>query len=81
MGPFVTKKFKNHGIFCQVLTADKTNSYDVNFSVIFITVPRPTNTLLELMYRTHAIITRGLYTFCPLFEVHLFTVTFGLMYG
>ena len=23
----------------------------------------------------------GLYTFCPLFEVHLCTVTFGLMYG
>ena len=33
------------------------------------------------MYRTHAIITRGLYTFFPLFEVHLCTVTFGLMYG
>ena len=27
-----------------------------------------------------AIITRGLYTFYPLFEVHLCTVTFGLMY-
>ena len=32
-------------------------------------------------YRTHAIITRGLYTFYPLFEVHLCTVTFWLMYG
>ncbi len=32
-------------------------------------------------YRTRAIITRGLYTFYPLFEVHLCTVTFGLMYG
>ena len=32
-------------------------------------------------YRTHAIITCGLYTFYPLFEVHLCTVTFGLMYG
>ena len=32
-------------------------------------------------YRTHAIITRDLYTFYPLFEVHLCTVTFGLMYG
>ena len=32
-------------------------------------------------YRTHAIITRGLYTFYPLFEVHLCTVTFCLMYG
>ena len=29
-------------------------------------------------YRTRAIITRGLYTFYPLFEVHLSTVTFGL---
>ena len=28
-----------------------------------------------------AIITRGLYTFYPLFEVHLCTVNFGLMYG
>ena len=32
-------------------------------------------------YRTRAIITRGLYTFYPLFEVHLCTVTFGLIYG
>ena len=32
-------------------------------------------------YRTRAIITRGLYTFYSLFEVHLCTVTFGLMYG
>ena len=32
-------------------------------------------------YSTRAIITRGLYTFYPLFEVHLCTVTFGLMYG
>ena len=28
-----------------------------------------------------AIITRGLYTFYPLFVVHLCTVIFGLMYG
>ena len=28
-------------------------------------------------YRTRAIITRGLYTFYPLFEVHLCNVTFG----
>ena len=32
-------------------------------------------------YRKHAIITRGLYTFSPLFEVHLCTVNFGLIYG
>ena len=36
---------------------------------------------LELRYRTRAIVTRGLYNFYPLFEVHLCTVTFGLMYG
>ena len=36
---------------------------------------------VDLMYRTRAIITRGLYTFYPLFEVHLCTVTFGPMYG
>ena len=33
------------------------------------------------IYRTCAIITRGLYTFYSLFEVYLCTVTFGLMYG
>ena len=32
-------------------------------------------------YRARAIIIRGLYNFYPLFEVHLCTVTFGLMYG
>ena len=32
-------------------------------------------------YRTRAIITRGLYIFYQLFEVHLCTVTFGLLYG
>ena len=32
-------------------------------------------------YRTHAIITRGLYIFYSQFEVHLCTVTFCLMYG
>ena len=37
--------------------------------------------LNKFRYRTRAIITRGLYTFYPLFEVHLCTVTFGLMYG
>ena len=31
-------------------------------------------------YRMRAIITCGLYTFYPLFEIHLCTVTFGLMY-
>ena len=35
----------------------------------------------NLDYCTHAIMTSGLYTFYPLFEVHLCTVTFGLMYG
>ena len=35
----------------------------------------------ENMYWTHAIITCGSYIFHPLFEVHLCTVTFGLMYG
>ena len=32
------------------------------------------------IYRMHAITTHGLYTFYPL-KVHLFTVTFGFMYG
>ena len=35
----------------------------------------------RIIYRTRAIITRGLYTFYPHFEVHLCTVTIGLMYG
>ena len=34
----------------------------------------------QAINRTRAIITRGLYTFYPLFAVHLCTVTFGLMY-
>ena len=38
--------------------------------------------ILEVsIYRMRAIITRGLYTFYPLFEVNLCSVTFGLMYG
>ena len=37
--------------------------------------------LSSLIYHTRAIITRGLYTFYPLFEVYLCTVTFGLIYG
>ena len=37
--------------------------------------------LVIFKYRTRAILTRGLYTFYPLFKVHLFTVTFGLIYG
>ena len=36
---------------------------------------------LGFIYCTHAIITYGQYTFYPLFEVHLCTVTFGLMDG
>ena len=36
---------------------------------------------IDVIYRTRAIITRGLYTFYTPSEVHLCTVTFGLMYG
>ena len=36
------------------------------------------NALKLYAYRTRAILTRGLHTFYPLFEVHLCTVTFGL---
>ena len=37
---------------------------------------------MNFIYCTRAIIiTRGLYTFYPHFEVHLCTVIFGLMYG
>ena len=36
---------------------------------------------LHFRYRTRAIISRGLYFIDPNFEVHLCTVTFGLMYG
>ena len=32
-----------------------------------------------MLYHTLAIITRSMYTFYPLFEVHLCTATFGLM--
>ena len=39
------------------------------------------SSFINITYRTRAIITRGLYTFYPLFKVDLCTVTFGLMYG
>ena len=39
------------------------------------------NELYLQEHRTCAIITRGLYTFYPLFEVHLCSMTFGFMYG
>ena len=35
----------------------------------------------QVIYQKRPIISRDLYTFYPLFEVHLCTVTFGLMYG
>ena len=47
--------------------------------IIFVALPLIV--IVHCIYRTRAIITRGLYTFYPLFEVHLCTVTFGLMYG
>ena len=34
-----------------------------------------------IVITVRAIITRGLYTFYPFLKVHLYTVTFGLMYG
>ena len=37
--------------------------------------------LCRNVYCTRAIMARGLYTVYPLFEVHLCTVTFGLMNG
>ena len=37
--------------------------------------------LVIITYHMRAIINHGLYTFNPLFEVHLCTVTFGLMYN
>ena len=35
----------------------------------------------KFTYIMSAIINRGLYTFYPIFEVHLHNMTFGLMYG
>ena len=40
----------------------------------------PGDLLLNLVYRRCTIITRGSYTFYPLFEDHLCIVTFGLIY-
>ena len=37
--------------------------------------------LRKIIYHRRVIITCDLYTLYPLFEVHLCTVTFGLMYG
>ena len=48
---------------------------------IFAKLARMFLIYIYTIYRTRAIITRGLYNFYPLFEVHLCTVTFGLMYA
>ena len=61
-----------------------SNHHQISFTFIlleFYYVPSMHPCKDELIYRTCAIITRGLYTFYPLFEVHLCYVTFGLMYG
>ena len=60
--------------------------YYVNFGLSIITSKNLSNENKKthfgiLIYRTRVIITCGLYTFYPLFEVHLCTVTFGLMFG
>ena len=47
----------------------------------FSLAPAKVFTLIHILYHTCAIITHGLYTFHPLFEAHVCTVTFGLMYG
>ena len=56
---------------------------DIDSKLFFENIPVVPGALkgkANIIYRTRAIITRGLYTFYPLFEVHLCTVTFGLMY-
>ena len=66
------------------MTSDKIVGYislkrrDVTTGVTGTTTVAPK---FSVIYRKRAIITRSLYTFYPLFEVHLCTVTFGLMYG
>ena len=57
-------------------------TFVVNMDEIYLEVDKLTDLVLSgPIYRTHAIITRGLYTSYPLFEVHLCTVTFGFTYG
>ena len=66
---------------CTYLLLLRTSTYTI---FRLDTVPRffdPIGHQSTSAYRTRAIITRSLYTFYPLFEVHLCTVTFGLMYG
>ena len=70
--------YKQKSYFSQIIT--KKAKITISF---FMKNSKNTNIVLgfSFMYRTRAIITRGLYTFYPLFEVHLCTVTFGLIYG
>ena len=53
----------------------RSNSAAVHYGIINAELVQKT------IYRTRAIIIRGLNTFYPLFEVHLCTVTFGLIYA
>ena len=83
-----------HGIFLllQIINARYYNPWFVYFLPTFWSQKtfffegafflKNSNAHIKLgTYRTRTIITRGLYTFYPLFEVHLCTLTFGLMYG
>ena len=57
------------------------NYWNTTLQKVLNNIPNVFESNYTSIYRMRAIITRGLYTFNPLFEVHLCTVTFGLMYG
>ena len=48
-------------------------------STIMLDIPEALKLSIRYLYHTRAIITRGLYTFYPLFEVYLCTVNFCFM--
>ena len=80
------KNFSNFLYFSESLNFIKSWLFSKIIQCVFQyssrQVPQYTKKTFEFIYRMCSIITRALYkTFYPLFEVHLCTVTFGLMYG
>ena len=82
---YVQMRQKNGGNFSRCLGGTKgfllTSQGNICSSEIFLSLNWIMNVTILNEYHTRAIITRGLYSFYPPFEVHLCTTTFCLMYG
>ena len=58
------------------MTTARVNVMKIIMEINVKVNPRPSKPVINNdLYRTHAIITCGLYNFYPLFEVHICTVT------